>query len=84
MKKEVVSRESEVTISFYSALVRPHPGLGPQYKKDMGLLERVQRRAMKIIKGLENLSYKYRLTETRMISSEKKRLQGHVITAFQP
>ena len=33
---------------------------------------------------LENLSYKYRLTETRMISSEKKRLQGDVITAFQP
>lgn len=62
MKKEVVNRESEVIVSLYSALMRPPPGLGPQYKKDVELLEQVQSRAMKIIKGLENLSYKYKLT----------------------
>ena len=34
---------------------------GPQHKKDMELLERVQRRAMKMIRGLEHLLYENRL-----------------------
>jgi len=31
---------------------------GPQYRKDVELLERVQRRATKMIRGLERLPYK--------------------------
>lgn len=38
-----------------------HPDLKPQHGKDEKLLERVQRRVMKIIRGLEHLSYKDRL-----------------------
>jgi len=38
-----------------------HPGLGPQHKKDMELLERVQRRATRIIRVPEHLSYEERL-----------------------
>ena len=36
---------------------------GPQYKKDRELLEKVQRRPTKMIRGLEHLPYKDRLRE---------------------
>ena len=51
-----------------------HPFVGPQHKKDIELVEQLQRRATTMIKGLEHLAYGDKLRELRLFRVEKRKL----------
>ena len=54
-----------------------------QYRRDVDLLEHAQRRATKMIQGIEYLSYETRQRELGLFSLGKRKLQRYLRAAFQ-
>ncbi|KAJ7413293.1 hypothetical protein WISP_92143 [Willisornis vidua] len=84
--RSVASRSKEVVL-LCSALMRPHLEYyvhpwGPQWKRDVNLLEQVQRKAIKMIAVLQRLSYEDWLRQLDLFSLEKRRLQADLTAAF--
>ena len=88
IKRNFVDRSKEIILPLYRSLVRPHleyccQVCCPHYKKDVKLIEGMQRRATKLVHGLENLNYDDRLKELGLTRLDKRRLRSDLIETFK-
>ena len=88
IRRNIVYKEKEVIIPLYKTIVRPHleyyiQAWGTYRKKDIDMLERVQRRAAKMIPNIRNISYEMRLKECGLTTLENRRLRGDQIELFK-
>ena len=60
-----------------------HAVWSPHKKKDMEAIENVQRRATKMVPGLNDKSYEDRLKELKLPSLSYRRLRGDMIEVFK-
>ena len=81
IRRNITYKEKELII------VRPHleyciQAWRPYLRKDIDMLEKVQRRATKLIPGLRDLRYEKRLKECGLTTLETRRLRGAQIEVF--
>lgn len=88
IRRNIHFKSKDVIVRLYKALVRPKleyciQAWCPYLKKDIDILERVQKRATKMIEGYKNLCYEDRLNNTGLIKLEKRRARGDLIQVFK-
>src|SRR5215469_16679454 len=88
IKRTIVYKNKLVILNLYKALVRPKLEYciqvwSPYLQKDINVLERVQKRATKMIPECRGLSYEERLNICGLTTLRKCRLRGDLIETFK-
>ena len=76
------NKEKELIVPLYKAIVRPHfeyciQAWRPYRNKDIDKLEKIQRRATKMIPELRDLSYECRLLQSGLTTLDTRKLRGN-------
>ena len=66
IRRNITYKDKSLIVPLYKAIVRPHleyciQAWSPYLRKDIDMLEKIQRRATKLIPGLRDLRYEERL-----------------------
>ena len=88
IRRNITYKEKSFIVPLYKAIVRPHLeycilAWNPHLRKDIDMLEKIQRRATKLIPGLSDLRYEERLKECGLTTLETRRLRGDQIEVFK-
>ena len=88
IRRSFMHLDKETFLMLYKSLIRPqleyaNQVWAPRLKKHKTLLENVQRRATKLVPGLEDLSYEERLQELRLPTLAYRRLRGDLIEVYK-
>ena len=88
IRRTITYKEKQLIVPLYKAIVRPHleyciQAWMPYHMKDIDKLERIQRRATKMIPELRDLSYESRLLQCGLTTLETRRLREDQIEVFK-
>ena len=88
LSRVIVNKDKEIMVPLFKSLVRPVLEYGnvvwsPKLKKHVELIENVQRRFTKRIKGFKDMEYEERLKKLGLPSLEYRRFRGDLIETFK-
>ena len=88
IRRTLTYKKKQLIVSMYKAIVKPNleyciQAWRPYRKKDIDKLERIQRKAIKMIPELKYLSYESRLLQYGLTTLETRRLRGDQIEVFK-
>ena len=88
IRRNITYKEMSLIVPLYKAIVRTHleyciHAWSPYFRKDVDMLEKIQRRATQLIPGLRYLRYEERLKECGLTTLETQRLRGDQIEVIE-
>ena len=88
IKRSFLYLDIDSFLCLYKSLVRPHLEYGniiwyPLFKRQSAMLERVQRRATRMLTELNDLSYQDRLKRLHLPSLKARRVRGDLIQTYK-
>ena len=88
IRRSITCKDQEIIMRFYKSLVRPILDYGsgiwnPYQKQDIEKIEKIQRRATKMIRGMRKLTYGERLRRCKLMTLEERRRRYDLIETFK-
>ena len=88
IKRTIINKDKSTILPLYKSLVRPHldycaPAWRPHHKKDIKVLEKVQKRATKLVTECQTLSYEERLKFLHLTTLETRFLRADLISVYK-